>query len=106
MQKRKDTDPVKNVTPHNKEITMTKGTIDRFEGEYAVVEMEDGSMKDIPISALPKDVKEGESLQIDGDKVSVGQADKERQEPDLWSYGRLVLTRTLGYYGRQHTKLN
>ncbi|MCL2078464.1 MAG: DUF3006 domain-containing protein [Oscillospiraceae bacterium] len=37
--------------------------IDRFEGEYAVVEVS-GRMIDIPRSELPSGAKEGDSLQL------------------------------------------
>ena len=43
------------------------GIIDRFEGEYAVVEREDQGMLKIPRSELPHDAHEGDVLvRIDG----------------------------------------
>lgn len=40
---------------------MIKGIIDRFEGEYAVVEIE-GQMKVIHISGIPREAREGDVL--------------------------------------------
>lgn len=40
-----------------------KGIIDRFEGEYAVVEFEGRQMKDIPRRDLPAGLKEGDVIQ-------------------------------------------
>ena len=41
--------------------------IDRFEGEFAIVEAEDGSMYDIPKKILA-DACEGDALKIEVDK--------------------------------------
>lgn len=38
--------------------------IDRFEGEFAVVELENGNMVDIPKCILPNEAKEGSVLSI------------------------------------------
>lgn len=40
---------------------MTKGTIDRFEGDYAVVEIE-GVMHNIKRSYIPADAREGDII--------------------------------------------
>jgi hypothetical protein len=40
---------------------MTKGIIDRFEGDYAIIEM-DGVMKQVKRTDLPADAREGDSL--------------------------------------------
>lgn len=46
--------------------------IDRFEGDFAVCERQaDGKMIDIPREQLPKDVKEGDYLTIEGDQVTI-----------------------------------
>lgn len=42
--------------------------IDRFEGEFAIVEMEDGSFKEIPIECIPSNAKEGSILIITCDE--------------------------------------
>ena len=42
-----------------------KGVIDRFEGNYAVIEMADGTMKNILRAILPFDAKEGDVIELD-----------------------------------------
>jgi len=39
-----------------------KGIIDRIEGKYAIVELEDRTTMDIDISLLPKDAKAGDVI--------------------------------------------
>lgn len=41
-----------------------KFVIDRFEEEYAVVELENKDIVNIPIKILPKEVKEGDVIKI------------------------------------------
>lgn len=41
------------------------GIIDRFENNFAVVELENEKMINIDVSKLPQDVKEGDVLNID-----------------------------------------
>lgn len=48
-----------------------KGIIDRFEEDYAVVELEDGTMQNISKDILPKDVEEGTIIIIDGDNIYI-----------------------------------
>ena len=58
-----------------------KGTIDRFEGDWAVVELEDREFVDISIDLYP-DAKEGSVILIDGDgKViaSAQETDEQRE---------------------------
>lgn len=43
---------------------MIRGIIDRFEGEYAVIEIE-GQMKIIRIDSLPQDVREGDVVSFE-----------------------------------------
>jgi hypothetical protein len=52
----------------NKEDNM-KYTIDRFEGNYAVVEFENGKCVDIPRVAIPTEAKEGDIIIASVDKV-------------------------------------
>lgn len=68
-----------------------KVIIDRFEGKYAVCEKENLEMIDIKIEKLPKGVKEGDVLIIEGDNIRIGSEEaenrKERIEKlmdDLW----------------------
>jgi hypothetical protein len=46
--------------------------IDRFEGDFAVVELEDRSTIDIPKKLIPKGAKEGDvlSIQINTDETN------------------------------------
>jgi len=54
-----------------------RGIIDRFEGEYAVVEMDNRIMKNIKIEMLPQGVKEGTAIKyVKGE----WQIDRERSE--------------------------
>ncbi len=48
-----------------------KGVIDRFEGDWAVIELEDGAIIDIPISNLPSNVSEGSLVLIEGNKATL-----------------------------------
>ena len=56
-----------------------KGTIDRFEGDWAVVELEGREFVDISIDLLPPDAKEGSVILIDGDGKVIASA-KETDE--------------------------
>jgi hypothetical protein len=48
-----------------------KVIIDRFEGSYAVCEKEDRQMIDIERGALPPEAKEGDVLDIEGDRIVI-----------------------------------
>ncbi len=65
--------------------------IDRFEGEYAIIECAPGKLQEIPRNLLPADAQEGDILKIVQGKYVVDQAQtKERQKEidelakDLW----------------------
>lgn len=65
--------------------------IDRFEGEYAICETEDGEMINIKIVDLPNEAKEGDVLIFNGDIFIIdNEAKEERKErikklmDDLW----------------------
>lgn len=49
---------------------MRTGIIDRFEGEYAVVEF-DGITEDILKTELPADIKAGDTLIFDNNKITI-----------------------------------
>lgn len=55
---------------------MMFGIIDRFEEDFAVVELESGEMKNINISKIPCKAKEGDVLQI-GEIITI---DKDKTE--------------------------
>ena len=44
--------------------------IDRFEGDFAVIELPDGKMIDCPKALLPDDAKEGSNLNITVDETA------------------------------------
>ena len=44
--------------------------IDRFEGNFAVVELPDGEMIDCPVALLPDNAKEGSILNISVDETA------------------------------------
>jgi len=48
-----------------------KGIVDRFEGEYAVIELEDQKLMNLLIKDLPKDIKEGQTIEIDGKNIII-----------------------------------
>ena len=48
-----------------------KATIDRFEGDFAVVEKPDRTMMNIRLSKLPASAKEGDVLNIEGDTITI-----------------------------------
>ncbi|MDR7240858.1 DUF3006 domain-containing protein [Neobacillus drentensis] len=69
---------------------MVKGIIDRFEGKFAVVEI-DGKTRDFPKSIFPKSAAVGDVVEIIGDKVKVlkDETEKLRREiedlmDDVW----------------------
>lgn len=46
-----------------------KWIVDRIEGDYAVVELENGKAVDIPLISLPEDIKEGAVIDVSADKA-------------------------------------
>ena len=67
-----------------------KGIIDRFEGKYAVVELEDGKMINIDKAQLPVGSKEGmvihisENITIDIEETKKRKAEIEELTKNLW----------------------
>ncbi|ABP65764.1 DUF3006 domain-containing protein [Caldicellulosiruptor changbaiensis] len=45
-----------------------KVVIDRFEGKFAVLELENGKIVNVPIDIIPQGAKEGDVLLIEIDK--------------------------------------
>lgn len=64
---------------------MTKLTVDRIEGEYAVCELEDGSFKDILLSDLPSELKEGSMLVYSNGTYSIDYAAQEERKAKLFA---------------------
>lgn len=68
-----------------------RGIIDRFEGKYAVVELEGRTMENILRKDLPQNVKEGDAIvmingqwQADRDKTAALKAEIENLSKDLF----------------------
>ena len=67
-----------------------KGIIDRFEGQYAVVELSDGKMIDIDRAQLPAEAEEGmvidisSSITINLDETKRRKEEIEKLTEDLW----------------------
>lgn len=64
-----------------------KYTIDRFEGEYAVVELENETMVNIPKCALPPDAHEGDIIlvEIDADATEKRREYINKLMKDVWA---------------------
>lgn len=60
--------------------------IDRFEGDFAVVELEDSSMINMPILLIPEEAEEGDILEItiDRDEIENRRKNIEKLCEDLW----------------------
>lgn len=52
-------------------------TIDRFEGDFAVVELEDGGMTNVPRCALPAEAGEGDIVVLGVDAEATAQKKQE-----------------------------
>lgn len=74
---------------------MLKGTIDRFEEEYAVISLDDRSVQDIPRNLLPPDAQEGDIIAstAEGNFVILTVETTQRQQEirqlmeDIWEKG-------------------
>lgn len=64
-----------------------KYIIDRFEGDLAVVEIEEGVFTNIPKIALPKEAKEGDIIDVSVDNNETEQRRKniEKLMENLWA---------------------
>ncbi len=57
-----------------------KVTIDRFEGDLAIVENEDGTSTTFEKAKLPKGAKVGDVLDIDGGEITIDTAETEARK--------------------------
>jgi len=58
-----------------------KAIIDRFEGDFAICELEDKSMINIEKDKLPNNAKEGSVLNVQGNNITFDETEtKERNE--------------------------
>lgn len=64
-----------------------KYTIDRFESEYVVVELENQKFVNIPRSAIPIEAKEGDiiSVQVDTEDTQVRKKHIKKLMDDVWA---------------------
>lgn len=60
----------------------TKGIIDRFEEEFAVVEIE-GKTKDYPRAIFPKDTQVGDIVYITGTKVEIDKRETQKRAKEI-----------------------
>ncbi len=60
-----------------------KITIDRFEGQYAVCENEDGTSMAIDQSKLPKAVRVGDVLDLGGDEITIDTGETEARRKKI-----------------------
>lgn len=58
-------------------------TIDRFEGIYAVCEKEDRTMINIKRTCIPSHAREGDVLNVDGDKITIDKEETERRRKEI-----------------------
>ncbi|WP_072903137.1 DUF3006 domain-containing protein [Hathewaya proteolytica] len=60
-----------------------RGIVDRFEGDFAVVEMDDESMLNIRKDRLPKGVREGIVLVIEDNCIRIDEEQTKRLEEEI-----------------------
>lgn len=60
--------------------------IDRFEGDFVVVELEDKSFVDMPLKLIPEGAKEGDILEIEINREETEKLHEERKNKwlGLW----------------------
>jgi hypothetical protein len=58
-------------------------TIDRFEGDFAVLEKPDRTMMNIKRSQLPAGAKEGDILNIEGDTITIDAAETTKRKKEI-----------------------
>lgn len=58
-------------------------TVDRFEGDYAVCERDDRKMMNIEKMKLPKGVREGDVLVLDGPKIFIDEEETKRRKEEI-----------------------
>ncbi|MCR1934931.1 DUF3006 domain-containing protein [Clostridium tepidum] len=60
-----------------------KGIIDRFEGNFAVVELEDKKMININKNILPKKAKEGDVINIEEDSITLNKKEGKKLKREI-----------------------
>ncbi|SHJ85604.1 Protein of unknown function [Hathewaya proteolytica DSM 3090] len=64
-------------------MKLVRGIVDRFEGDFAVVEMDDESMLNIRKDRLPKGVREGIVLVIEDNCIRIDEEQTKRLEEEI-----------------------
>ena len=62
---------------------MKKLTVDRIEGDRAVLECEDGSFVSMELSALPKNLSEGDVIRFDANSCYLSEEEATRRHQKL-----------------------
>ncbi|CBZ05517.1 DUF3006 domain-containing protein [Clostridium botulinum] len=60
-----------------------KGIIDRFEENFAIIELEDKKMINIDKNIIPKKAKEGDVINIEGDIITLNGKERERLKKEI-----------------------
>ncbi|ABS33201.1 DUF3006 domain-containing protein [Clostridium botulinum] len=60
-----------------------KGIIDRFEENFAIIELEDKKMINIDKNIIPKKAKEGDVINIEGDIITLNEKERERLKKEI-----------------------
>ncbi|ACQ52702.1 DUF3006 domain-containing protein [Clostridium botulinum] len=60
-----------------------KGIIDRFEENFAVIELEDKKMINIDKNIIPKKAKEGDVINIEGDIITLNEKERKRLKKEI-----------------------
>ena len=60
-----------------------KGIIDRFEGDFAIVELEERNIIEIPREDLPQSAKEGDVLVQTNGKFIIDSGETERRKAEI-----------------------
>ncbi|PIH03322.1 DUF3006 domain-containing protein [Clostridium combesii] len=60
-----------------------KGIIDRFEENFAIIELEDKKMINIDKNIIPKKAKEGDVINIEGDIITLNEKESERLKKEI-----------------------
>lgn len=60
-----------------------KAIIDRFEGDFAVLELEDKNILNINKNKIPKEAKEGDVLRIENDYIVLDNEEREKLKKEI-----------------------
>lgn len=60
-----------------------KAIIDRFEGDFAVLELEDKNILNINKNKIPKEAKEGDILRIENDYIVLDNEEREKLKKEI-----------------------